>query len=422
MVAQNLFTSQTPAGFFFEGQPTTLSTTFYVNATGKVCVGGRFYAHTTLSGGTYEIVLWDYTHEDLPDGTGAGTVLASATFSGTPTAGAWNSVTFSSPVALTQNHIYRIGIRSSVGRYGATGAFWASSSLTNGAIVGIQGSSFFSGQGTFYNGVYQTNITGYPNQTFNNTAYFVDPTVDDASSTTPFTRDYASTWRVFNAVTRDYVSTWRVLNAFTRDYSGTWRVLNALTADYASTWRVFNSLTRDYSSVWRVLNSWTTDYTSTWRVLNSLTRDYPDVWRVLNGITRDYPDTWRVFNAFARDYASTWDVLSGTAFVRDYQSTWRVFNTLSADYSSTWRVFGPFARDYTDNWRVLNGLTRDYASTWRVFRGFTRDYSSTWAVLGETPDGLIVQVWSGSVLISVVSVTIWDGTQEIPATIEDVTG
>lgn len=229
--------------------------------------------------------------------------------------------------------------------------------------------------------------------------------ITDATSTA-FTRDYASTWRVFNAVTRDYVSTWRVLNA--------------LTADYASTWRVLNAITRDYASTWRVLNAFNSDYASTWRVFNALLRDYASTWRVLNSWTSDYSSTWRVFNAFARDYASTWDVLAGTAFVRDFSSTWRVYNSLTADYASSWRVLGSFARDYAGTWRVFNALIRDYSSTWRVFRVFTRDYTSTWAVLGQTPGGLVLQVWNGSSLVAVTSLAVWNGTTAIPATVESI--
>jgi hypothetical protein len=226
------------------------------------------------------------------------------------------------------------------------------------------------------------------------------------SSTTPFTRDYASTWRVFNAVTRDYASTWRVLNAFAaRDFSSNWRVLNALTRDYSDTWRVFNALTRDY--------------VSSWRVLNSLTRDYSDSWRVFNAFIRDYVSTWDVLSgtAFTRDYASTWRVLG--SFTRDYSSSWRVLNTFTADSSSTWRVLGTFTRDYPSTWRVLNALTRDYASTWRVYAAFFRDYDSTWAVLGVTPTGLIVQVWSGSTLVA-ATLTVWNGTTEVAASVESI--
>jgi hypothetical protein len=225
------------------------------------------------------------------------------------------------------------------------------------------------------------------------------------ASTTPFTRDYSSTWRVFNALSADYASTWRVLNGITRDYSSTWRVTNALVADYVSSWRVFNALTKDY--------------VSTWRVLNALTQDYASTWRVLNSWTSDYASTWRVFNLWTRDYASTWDVLNGTAFTRDYVSTWRVFNAVSRDYASTWRVLGSFSRDYASNWRVLNALTRDYGSTWRVFQAWTRDYSSTWAVLGTTPSGLEVSVWNGTSLVP-ATISVWNGTTEIPATVESI--
>lgn len=207
---------------------------------------------------------------------------------------------------------------------------------------------------------------------------------------------------------------------FTRDYSSTWRVFNTISTDYASTWRVLNALTRDYADTWRVLNSFATrDYASNWRVLNALSRDYGSSWRVLNAITKDYADTWRVFGLWTRDYASTWDVLNGTAFTRDYASTWRVFNAVTRDYPSTWRVLGTWTRDYASVWRVLNSLTRDYSGTWRVFNVITRDYVSTWAVLGDGQVGLVVQVWTGSTLVA-ATISVWNGTTEIPASVESI--
>lgn len=249
-----------------------------------------------------------------------------------------------------------------------------------------------------------------PNVTWTSSAsdrYILFIAFKAGSSTTPFTRDYASTWRVFNGLTRDYASTWRSFVTLTADYSSTWRVTNALTRDYVSTWRVTNALTADYSNIYRVLNAFAArDFASTWRVLNAFA-------------TQDYASTWRSVNAFARDYLSTWDVLSGTSFVRDYPSTWRVFNGFSADYLSTYRVLGTFSRDYASTWRILNGFTRDYGSTWRVFRAFTRDYTSTWVVLAETPDGLSVQVWTGTQLVP-ATLSIWNGTAEVAATIESI--
>lgn len=178
----NLFTSQTPSlTDVNEVQPVTIGITIYFTAAGTVD-GGRFYAPATIGAGTYELTFWQITADDSPAGTGTGTLLASATF-GTLTAGAWNTVTFSSPVTITPNTVaYRIAVRTSQGRYTATGAFFNAAGLTNGSITAPQTGTDPVGIGNLDNGnFYDNSITLYPNKTFNGNVYFVDPTFSPAS-------------------------------------------------------------------------------------------------------------------------------------------------------------------------------------------------------------------------------------------------
>lgn len=172
----NLFTSQTPAnGNNFDASPLTLATVFTLSGSGNV-TGGRFYAASSLSGGTYELVLWQAT------GPTTGTVLASATF-GALTAGTWNSIVFSSPVAVSAGIAYVIGFRTSTGRYTTTASFFTSA-LVNGSITGIQDNTNPVGIGTLRNGVFATDITSFPSQTFNATCYFVDVDFTPSGATT----------------------------------------------------------------------------------------------------------------------------------------------------------------------------------------------------------------------------------------------
>lgn len=370
-----------------DGTRYTLGTNFQVS-TGTNLLKIRWYAPSSSPGAALLPIKWQLWNVDTSS------LVTNGTF-GTLTLGAWNEV--SPGVALTAGVNYCVSIVTD--QYTATTHYF-DSSITHGIITAPVAA------GKFFDIGNSSTTAVLPTGSFNNGGYFVDAEVG-TSGTTPFTRDYASTWRVLNGVTRDYASTWRVTNTLTADYASTWRVLNAFAA-------------RDFASTWRVLNTFTADYASTWRVLNAFTaRDFASTWRVLNALTRDYADTWRVTNAFARDYADTWVVLSGTAFNRDYASTWRVFNVLSADYVSSWRVLGTFARDYASQWRVLGFFTRDYASTWRVFRSFTRDYASSWVVIADTPAGLTVQVWSGGLLVS-ASLFVWSGGVLIPATVESI--
>lgn len=338
-----LFGGATPGGSqFLDGSPgIKVCTTFTFHNAG-VGVAGQvteiwFYVGAQ-TGGTWTVLGWEVTNNDVGAG-GTGTLVASQAFSGTPTANAWNKVTLSSPVSIPAdyNRRWRFGVHNPQ-YYWAQNSFFDTHDETNAPITAYRDNDTTSTLGAIYQGTFAigSSTTTYPAQTGSKANYAIDVTFVASGGTTPFTRDYASTWRVFNAITRDYASTWRVLNSLTRDYASSWRVLNALTTDYTSSWRVFNSFLGDYASTWRVLNSWT------------------------------------------------------------------------SDYSSTWRVFGAFVRDY--------------ASTWRVFRGFIRDYASTWAVLSDTPQGLILQVWTGGQLIAVSSLAVWNGSDEIPAVLEEIVG
>lgn len=178
-MSETLYTTQTPAlTDVSEGQNTTVATTVVFAAAGNV-KGGRFYAPATVSG-TFAIALWQITADDNPADTGTGTLLASAT-AGTVTAGAWNTVTFSSPVAVDTSHAYRIGLRTSAGRYTATGNFFGSA-LTNGNITAPADQASVA-IGTVANGTFiDASVTAYPIHTFNKNGYFVDPVFDVASA------------------------------------------------------------------------------------------------------------------------------------------------------------------------------------------------------------------------------------------------
>lgn len=167
---QHLFTNQTPAGNFFENSPTTLATTIKFSSTGQV-TGGGFRAPASPAG-TYELVLWRCTQEDVAGGTGV--VLATAAFNQVIKPSAWNYVAFSSPVSVDTTHMYKIGIRSTLGSYTATGAFFSTSETVNGNITGIQAGVLYPGLGSFYNGSFDGTITGYPATQFNQTCYFID--------------------------------------------------------------------------------------------------------------------------------------------------------------------------------------------------------------------------------------------------------
>jgi hypothetical protein len=170
---EHLFTTQTPTGLnFFENAPVTLSTALVFTADGYV-TAGRFFAPTNPTG-TYELVLWRATAEDVPTGNGTGVIVGSVAVNQTIKAGQWNTVPFPSPLAVTANTVYKIALRTSVGSYTATNNFFTSE-VDSGHIRGLQGSVLDpSLGGTYYNGSYKPDLVSYPNQTFNFSCYFVD--------------------------------------------------------------------------------------------------------------------------------------------------------------------------------------------------------------------------------------------------------
>lgn len=173
--AANLFTSQTPSlTDVNEGAPVTVGTTV-VFASNQSSTGGRFYAPATTTG-TFELTLWEITADDNPAASGTGTLLANVAF-GALTPGAWNSATFGSPIPVLSTKAYKYAVRSSEGRYTATGGFFNAADLVNGDITGPQTGTDPVGIGVLDNGSFIESATLYPNKTFGGNCYFVDPTI-----------------------------------------------------------------------------------------------------------------------------------------------------------------------------------------------------------------------------------------------------
>jgi hypothetical protein len=183
----NLFSSQTPTlTNVSEAVPVTVATTVYFTVSGTV-TGGRFYAPTTIGAGTYSMALWQVTADDSPAGTGTGTLLASSNNFGAVTPGAWNSIAFTSSAPVTTGVAYRIGLRTSEGRYTATGAGFSTAGITNGNIVAPQTGTNPAavGIGLLDNGSFGSGLVNYPASTFNGNQYFVDVEFADAGDITP---------------------------------------------------------------------------------------------------------------------------------------------------------------------------------------------------------------------------------------------
>lgn len=181
-MVSTLFTGQTPAlPNINEGVAVTVGNTvgFAVPGTTR----SRFMAPTTLGAGTYQLVQYKMIVADGGGGTGAGTVEAIASVPlGVLTGGQWSPWFDMGAVTDTDTYVY--GLRTSEGRYAATGAFWTAP-IVSGDITGFQnGTSRPALGGTVYNGRFGSGLVNFPNQTFNSNGYFVDveltPSVEPA--------------------------------------------------------------------------------------------------------------------------------------------------------------------------------------------------------------------------------------------------
>lgn len=171
-MTESLFTSETPSTTdASDGGAAGISTATTVRFTisGNV-TGIRFYATTTV-GGTYTAELW---HVNTADPGGSGTLLASKVGSA-PTGGAWNVITFTTPVSVSTGNLYRATLNNSAGRYVATAGFFASP-LTTGHIVGDSNGDDPIALGSLAQGTFADNSAAgtYPANTFGATCYFVD--------------------------------------------------------------------------------------------------------------------------------------------------------------------------------------------------------------------------------------------------------
>jgi hypothetical protein len=164
----NLFTSQTPAVTdASDGTPgITTATTEEFSEDGQVS-GIWFYATETV-GGAYSVALWRVDSSD----PGGGTQLAGKVLGGSPTPGAWNLITFDTPVDVLAGVPYRAALFSDAGRYVATVGFFASP-LTNGDMTApAHGAAV--GAVTISQGTFRIDATaGYPNGTSGSACYFV---------------------------------------------------------------------------------------------------------------------------------------------------------------------------------------------------------------------------------------------------------
>lgn len=119
--------------------------------------GVEFYKGTGNTG-THTGNLW----------TSSGTLLATAVFTN-ETATGWQRVTFPAPVPVTANTTYVASYHTTSGRYAVNANYFVTAGVTT---LPLKALSNAEGGG---NGVYKYGPSGFPNQTYGSSNYWVDP-------------------------------------------------------------------------------------------------------------------------------------------------------------------------------------------------------------------------------------------------------
>lgn len=143
-----------------DGQPIEVGTKFTTAVDGFVR-GVRMYIDASTATGSFRGKLWDFNTQ---------TLLGSAFF--TISGNGWQEVLFSSPVAVTAGTTYLVSCYSDDGFYSSTDEFFNAFTFVNGNLTAPAGDG---GTSNTSNGVYFFGGEGFPNASYQNSAYFVDP-------------------------------------------------------------------------------------------------------------------------------------------------------------------------------------------------------------------------------------------------------
>ena len=151
-----------------DGSSVELGVHFTANTSGTV-TGIRFYKAATNTG-AHVGSLW----------TSNGALLASGAFTNETSAG-WQTLTFSSPVAITAGTDYIAGYLAPGGHYSYTGGAFSSSGVANGPLTAAANGAVSTG-----NGVYAyTGSSAFPSNSFNAANYWVDVLFQPGGTSAP---------------------------------------------------------------------------------------------------------------------------------------------------------------------------------------------------------------------------------------------
>ncbi|GAA1995068.1 DUF4082 domain-containing protein [Catenulispora subtropica] len=153
-----------------DGASVELGTKFRTSTAGKV-TGVRFF-QSVANTGSHTASLWTSTGQLL------GTTPASTA---TVTSPGWQTLTFTNPVMIKANTTYVVSYHAPVGHYAADAGYFTGDGAGQPPIQALK-SGTDGGNGVFAYG----SSTSFPNNSYNDTNYWVDPVFDNTGvPTTP---------------------------------------------------------------------------------------------------------------------------------------------------------------------------------------------------------------------------------------------
>lgn len=250
-MTDNLFGVEVPGGSFNQSGGITVGTRFTPAVDGSA-THGKWYFPGTGQPGAVQVRIGIHRNSDQ-------VLLGSVLFSASPTLSAWNTVAFTTPIALTAGVDYTISVWVAEIYVATTGYSWPK---VSGNLTSHNPAGYFSAGGSIQ----------YPNGIFGTPSYFADILFEPAGGPTPVTSTLTGKWlsytSISSALTAKWLSYTSVSSAITAKWNSYTSVVSSVTAKWLSYASVSSQLTGKFAV--QALTSVTSQLRARWRVLGQV--------------------------------------------------------------------------------------------------------------------------------------------------------
>jgi hypothetical protein len=263
-MTDNLFGVEVPGGSFNQSGGITLGTRFTTAVSGNA-THGKWYFPGTGQPGAVQVRIGIHRNSDQ-------VLLGSVLFSASPTLSAWNTVAFTTPIALTAGVDYTISVWVPEIYVATTGYSWPK---VSGNLTSHNPAGYFSAGGSIQ----------YPNGIFGTPSYFADIIFDDGSgTTTPVTSTLTAKWLSYTSVTSALTAKWLSYTSVVSSFTGKWLSYTSVSSELTAKWNSYTSVASSLTAKWR-------SYVS---VSSSLTGKFAV--QAASSVTSQLRARWRVFS------------------------------------------------------------------------------------------------------------------------------